>query len=189
MLLILYRTARQNATGKTIPLDGAAAVAYNENHGKAGCKLKRKLLIVGAIAVIAAIFVFVLPRVVDRMDHALENIDSALENIAFHTAEFTPGDGFVYFSDVTEPIRLDVNLKAGRQTLDVTMDNGEKLCVRIDKGDTAVFEGEIVYTGEMEIDVPESGAYTMTLSGEHASGDLHYDADLEEDRGTILIDY
>lgn len=151
--------------------------------------MKRKLLIAGAIAVIIAFFVFVLPRVVDGMDHALENIDSALENMAFHTAEFTPGDGFVYFSDVNDPIKLDVNLKAGRQTLSITMDNGEKLCVRIEKGETAVCEGEIVYTGEMEIDIPESGAYTMTLSGVHASGDLHYDAELEEDRGTILIDY
>ncbi|MBQ7566111.1 MAG: hypothetical protein IJT18_03230 [Oscillospiraceae bacterium] len=151
--------------------------------------MKKKLLTVGVIAAIAAILVFVLPRVIEGMDHALENIDSALENMAFHTAEFTPKDGFVYFSDVTEPIRLDVNLKAGRQTLAVTMDNGEKLCVRIEKGDTAVCEGEIVYTGELEIDVPESGAYTMTLSGVHASGDLHYDAALETDRGTILYDY
>ena len=88
-------------------------------------------IILTTIAAMAAILVFLLPRVVERMNRALDNIDEAISNIESHTAEFTPSNGFVYFTDVNDPIKLDVNLKAGRQTLDSTMDNGEKLCAAI----------------------------------------------------------
>ena len=106
-----------------------------------------------------------------------------------HTAEFTPKDGFVYFTDINEPITLDVNLVEGSQFLEITMDNGTNLHVEIRQGTKTVYEGDIEFTGELEMNIPEEGAYQMVLSGKNASGDLHYKADGEkEDRGTIYID-
>ena len=113
----------------------------------------------------------------------------AMNNTEMHTVEFTPKDGFVYFTDVNDPITLDVNLVKGPQKLSITMDNGERLDVRILRDGKEVYQGEIVYTGELDLDIPEDGAYQMTLSGVHASGSLKYVNDGEkEDRGMITLD-
>lgn len=106
-----------------------------------------------------------------------------------HAVEFTPKDGFVYFSDVNAPIDLEVNLPAGKQTLGVTMDFGDLLRVRISRDGVSVYEGETVFTADLDMDIPESGAYTLTLSGTHASGTLRYDPALESSReGTFRYD-
>lgn len=113
----------------------------------------------------------------------------AASNTEFHTVEHTPADGLVYFTDVNDPIDMEVNLVKGPQKLDITMDNGEVLRVVIAKGDEKVYEGEIVFTGALDVDIPEDGAYTLTISGKHASGDLKYAADMEKkDRGTLYYD-
>ncbi len=120
---------------------------------------------------------------------ALAAVYWEIEHIEVHTVEFTPAEGFVYFSSLNDPIDLEVNLTGGPQELKVTMDDGSLFKVVISREGKPVYEGEIVYTGNLKANIPEDGAYIMTVSGEYASGSLYYDADREkEDRGTLYYD-
>ena len=87
--------------------------------------------------------------------------------------EHMPEDRFMYFTAVDGPHSFDIEMEQGEREIMVAMDNGE-LWLRLSRGEKNYLDTDATFSADYAVQIDETGTYTLTMIGKHASGSINY---------------